>query len=191
MKKRGRFWRNVLNHRFLIIFILVVLYGFGRKNWFLSWSGSEFTNAENIDYFEKYQSIAIRQMKTHGIPASIILAQGYLESNGGQSELALMTNNHFGLKCYSKTCEKGHCTNFEDDSHKDFFLIFENPESSYEEHSQFLKKERYQPLFSIQKGDYKSWAKGLKKAGYATDPGYDIKLIRLIENYKLNKYDSF
>jgi len=189
MKKRSGFWTKILNHKFLIILVLIILYGFGRKNWYLTWSNSTEIKIEETDYFEKYGDIAIRQMKSHGIPASIILAQGFLESSGGQSQLAAKTNNHFGLKCFSRTCQKGHCTNFEDDSHKDFFLIFDHPESSYEEHSQFLKKDRYKKLFSLKKGDYQAWAKGLKKAGYATDPTYDIKLIRLIQIYNLDRFD--
>jgi flagellum-specific peptidoglycan hydrolase FlgJ len=191
MKSRVGFWKKLLKYRFLIMLVLVVLYGFGRKNWYVSWSKEVIVEPDNLDYFEKYGPIAVRQMKIHGIPASIILAQGYLESGGGLGRLALNTNNHFGLKCFSKSCAKGHCINYEDDSHKDFFLIFERPELSYEEHSRFLKKDRYKSLFLLDSNDFEGWAKGLKRSGYATDPRYDQKLIQLIKRFQLDRFDHY
>ena len=128
-------------------------------------------------------------MNTHGIPSSITLAQGLLESNIGESRLAQENNNHFGIKCFSKQCAKGHCTNFNDDHHKDFFRKFSTLEESYAAHSQLLQKDRYQNLFRLKKTDYKGWARGLKKAGYATDPQYAEKLIRIIEDLELYQYD--
>lgn len=141
-------------------------------------------------YIEKYWSVAVNEMKKTGIPASITLAQGLLESNAGESRLAVHNNNHFGIKCFSKTCKRGHCSNFEDDSHKDFFRIYPTPEASFEAHSHFLKKDRYKGLFKFSSKDYSSWAHGLKKAGYATDPYYGEKLINLIEDLKLHRFDK-
>ena len=141
-------------------------------------------------YITKYADLAKKEMKSHGIPASITLAQGLLESNAGESKLAKNNHNHFGLKCFSRKCKKGHCSNFTDDSHKDFFKIFKSPADSYHAHSKLLRNgSRYKGLFKLKKDDYKGWARGLRKAGYATDPNYDKKLIRLIEELKLYKYD--
>lgn len=161
----------------------------------LDLSDSELKKLEKIKkqkaYVKKYSAMAREEMKTYGIPASITLAQGLLESNAGESKLAMDNNNHFGLKCFSRQCKKGHCSNFTDDSHKDFFRIFEEPADSYHAHSKLLKNgSRYFSLFKLKKYDYSGWAKGLKKAGYATDPNYDKKLIRLIEELKLYKYDK-
>ncbi len=141
-------------------------------------------------YIKTYWPIAVREMKKSGIPASITLAQGLLESNAGESRLAINNNNHFGIKCFSRTCKRGHCSNFEDDSHKDFFRIYVSAEESYEAHSHFLKKDRYKGLFKYGTKDYKSWAHGLKKAGYATDPYYGQKLINLIEDLDLHQFDK-
>lgn len=141
-------------------------------------------------YVQQYWPIAVKEMKKSGIPASITLAQGLLESNAGESRLAVKNNNHFGIKCFSRTCKRGHCSNFEDDSHKDFFRIYDSAEASYEAHSYFLKKDRYKGLFKFGTKDYKSWAHGLKKAGYATDPYYGDKLINLIQDLRLYKFDE-
>ncbi len=141
-------------------------------------------------YIKKYADLAKKEMKNYGIPASITLAQGLLESNAGESKLAKNNHNHFGLKCFSRKCKKGHCSNFTDDSHKDFFKIFKSPADSYHAHSKLLRNgSRYNGLFKLKKDDYKGWARGLRKAGYATDPNYDKKLIRLIEELKLYHYD--
>lgn len=144
---------------------------------------------KQLAYVRTYQSLAAKEMNTYGIPSSITLAQGLLESNIGDSRLARENNNHFGIKCFSKRCEKGHCTNFNDDHHKDFFRKFSTVEESYTAHSQLLQKDRYQKLFRLKKSDYKGWARGLKKAGYATDPQYAEKLIRIIEELELYQYD--
>ena len=141
-------------------------------------------------YVTFYAPIAQEEMRTHGIPASITLAQGLLESNVGESKLAQRNYNHFGIKCFSKTCQKGHCSNFEDDTHKDFFRIFKTPEESYKAHSKLLQKTRYKFLFDLDQTDYKNWAHGLKKAGYATDPKYGYKIVNLIEDLKLYEYDN-
>ncbi|MBK6932827.1 MAG: glucosaminidase domain-containing protein [Saprospirales bacterium] len=125
------------------------------------------------DYVERFAPVAVAEMQKYGIPASIILAQGLLESNAGTSNLAQQTNNHFGIKCHSNRCKPGHCANFSDDSHKDFFVRYGNVWSSYRAHSNFLKNSRrYGHLFKLDASDYKGWARGLAKAGYATDPKY-------------------
>ena len=140
-------------------------------------------------YIRKYAPIAVREMRKTGIPASITLAQGLLESNAGESRLAIDNNNHFGIKCFSRVCKKGHCSNFTDHTHKDFFRKYSSPDQSFAAHSELLNNKRYKFLFRFNKTDYKKWARGLKTAGYATDPSYDIKLINLIEDLQLYKYD--
>lgn len=140
-------------------------------------------------YVKKYASKAVAEMKAHGVPASITLAQGLLESNAGESSLATRNNNHFGIKCFARNCPHGHCTNYKDDTHKDFFRKYSDASESFESHSHFLKKPRYQSLFKLKRTDYKGWAHGLKKAGYATDEKYALKLIQLIEELQLYRYD--
>ena len=141
-----------------------------------------------VDYIEKYASIAMINMEEHKIPASITLAQGILESGAGQSELAKMSNNHFGIKCHNDwTGEKVY---HDDDQKQECFRKYKSPELSFEDHSQFLKKERYQKLYEYEITDYKSWAKGLKECGYATDPNYAKRLIEIIESYDLSLYDT-
>lgn len=141
-------------------------------------------------YVKRYAPKAVAEMKAHGIPASITLAQGLLESNAGESGLAKGNNNHFGIKCFARNCAPGHCTNHKDDTHKDFFRKYSDAAESFESHSHFLKKPRYQALFKLKRTDYKGWAHGLKKAGYATDEKYALKLIQLIEELQLYRYDS-
>lgn len=141
-------------------------------------------------YIKRFYKVAQTEMKKYGIPASITLAQGLIESNAGESRLSRNNNNHFGMKCFSKKCGKGHCSNFTDDSHKDFFRKYKTSWDSYRAHSLLLKNKRYRPLFEFDKKDYKSWAHGLKKAGYATDRLYAKKLITLIEDLKLHQYDE-
>lgn len=140
-------------------------------------------------YIKKYKDLAITEMIQFGVPASITLGQAIIESRAGNSRLARENNNHFGVKCFSKKCKKGHCTNHKDDHHKDFFRKYESVWESYRNHSQFLQKDRYKNLKNYGK-DYKKWAKGLRKAGYATDKKYDKKLISVIERYKLYQYDK-
>jgi len=144
-----------------------------------------------LAYVERFAEVAQVEMQKFGIPASITLAQGLLETQAGKSPLATELNNHFGIKCFSRSCEKGHCSNFTDDSHKDFFRIYSTAWESYRAHSLLLKNsDRYQHLFALPADDYKSWAQGLKKAGYATDKRYDRKLIGLIEDLRLYQFDA-
>jgi len=141
------------------------------------------------DYIEKYQKLAIREMKRSGIPASITLAQGILESGNGNSRLAKEAKNHFGIKC--KREWRGKKVYHDDDAPGECFRAYKDPKESYRDHSLFLvERERYASLFRFKKTDYKAWAKGLKKAGYATDPAYADKLIGLIERLNLWKYDN-
>jgi len=141
-----------------------------------------------INYVKRFAKVAQGEMHKYGIPASITLAQGLLESNAGKSPLANKYNNHFGIKCFSKHCKKGHCSNFSDDSHKDFFRNYSTAWESYRAHSEFLQRNRYQHL--LKETNYKTWAHGLVKAGYATDQQYGHKLIRLIEELELYRYDG-
>lgn len=146
-------------------------------------------NQKYLDYINTYKGLAVEQMKLHKIPASITLAQGILESGAGQSTLARKSNNHFGIKCGSNW--KGKTVRHDDDARKECFRAYRNPRDSYEDHSQFLSRgARYAFLFKLDVTDYKGWARGLKKAGYATDPSYANRLITIIEDYELYKYDS-
>lgn len=146
-------------------------------------------NSRYVDYIDKYKDLAIEQMKEHKIPASITLAQGLLESGAGMSELARKSNNHFGIKCGGSW--KGRTVRHDDDARQECFRAYKNPRDSYEDHSTFLTRgARYAFLFKLNITDYKGWARGLKKAGYATDPSYANRLITIIEDYDLYKYDS-
>ncbi len=140
-------------------------------------------------YIKRFAPLAVAEMRKFGIPASIILAQGLLESNAGSSSLAQRANNHFGIKCFSRHCKKGHCMNFSDDTHKDFFMKYHNAWSSYRAHSEFLHKSaRYRHLFKSKQCH--AWAIGLERAGYATDTKYAEKLIGVIHRYNLHQFDS-
>ncbi|MEI6409835.1 MAG: glucosaminidase domain-containing protein [Bacteroidota bacterium] len=142
-------------------------------------------------YVDQFAPVAVAEMRRTNIPASIILAQGLLESDAGKSKLALATNNHFGIKCFSKRCKKGHCKNFTDDSHKDFFVNYANAWGSFRAHSEMLRNQkRYADLFDLKENDYRGWAYGLVKSGYATDKKYAEKLIAIIEALKLYQYDA-
>ncbi|MCB0563480.1 MAG: glucosaminidase domain-containing protein [Phaeodactylibacter sp.] len=146
---------------------------------------------KQLKYVKRFVKAAQAEMEKFGIPASITLAQGLLESNVGESKLATHNKNHFGIKCFSRSCKKGHCSNFTDDSHKDFFRIYKSSWDSYRAHSLLLNgSSRYQPLFQLNRKDYRSWAHGLKKAGYATDKRYGEKLINLIDDLDLHQYDQ-
>jgi flagellum-specific peptidoglycan hydrolase FlgJ len=147
-------------------------------------------NPQQRSYIRRFAHVARAEMDQYGIPASITLAQGLLESQAGNSPLAKEANNHFGIKCFSKRCKKGHCRNFSDDHHKDFFRTYPSAWESYRAHSLFLQKDRYKHLLELPTTDYKGWAVGLKKAGYATDPQYANKLIRLIEGLELDRLIS-
>lgn len=139
-------------------------------------------------YIDKYADLAVEEMRRSGVPASITLAQGLLESRYGQSDLAVKGNNHFGIKCHSNW--NGAKMRVDDDKEKECFRKYRTVEQSYRDHSDFLRyRDRYKFLFDLDPKDYKGWAYGLKKAGYATDPAYPKKLINLIEEYELYKYD--
>ncbi len=140
-------------------------------------------------YISSFSVIAKAEMKQTGVPASVTLAQGLLESDAGCSRLARSTNNHFGIKCMSQKCKKGHCKNFSDDSHKDFFRAFPSAAESYKAHSAFLNQSRYQHLKKLAVTDCTAWANGLQKAGYATDKKYAQKLLLVIDAFDLCRYD--
>ena len=146
-------------------------------------------NKYRLAYIKKYAAIAVNEMHKSKIPASITLAQGILESGSGRSELALKSNNHFGIKCHTKW--NGERVYHDDDEDKECFRKYQFVETSYHDHSEFLtKRKRYAFLFDYRLKDYKKWAKGLKKAGYATDKKYPNKLISIIEAYKLYEFDK-
>lgn len=140
-----------------------------------------------IHYIEQWRDTALAHQAEFGIPASITLAQGLLESGAGKSDLATEANNHFGIKCH----EWGGKTYLKDDDKKDdCFRVYEDASASYRDHSLFLKRTRYQKLYEIPITDYAAWAHGLKSCGYATDPKYPDKLIHIIETYGLDKLDD-
>ncbi|PQB05018.1 glucosaminidase domain-containing protein [Aureitalea marina] len=140
-------------------------------------------------YIRNYQAIAMEEMEIYGIPASITLAQGILESGAGRGQLSRKSNNHFGIKCH--TTWNGARVYHDDDEKGECFRRYEDPDDSFRDHSLFLtKRSRYASLFKLKQSDYKGWAKGLKKAGYATDPKYPSKLIKIIERYDLERFDK-
>ena len=146
-------------------------------------------NKQYEEYIKQYRDIAVEEMKKYHIPASITLAQGLLESGAGQSTLARKTNNHFGIKCGSDW--NGKSVRHDDDERNECFRAYKHPKQSYEDHSKFLvSRPRYASLFKLDITDYKGWARGLKKAGYATNPRYAEQLIGIIELYDLDKYDK-
>ena len=171
---------------------------FSKKNLVLlvlfSWTTLFATEKDHKKYIEEYKYIAISEMERTGVPASITLAQGILESNAGKSKLARKAKNHFGIKCGSNW--RGKTYYLKDDDYKkgklvkSCFRVYKDPIDSYQGHSDFLlENQRYQPLFQLDPLNYKKWAKGLKKAGYATSASYDKKLIDLVERYELHRYD--
>ena len=139
-------------------------------------------------YIRRFRKVARAEMKKFGIPASIKMAQALVESRAGTSQLARENNNHFGIKCFSKSCKKGHCSNFGDDHHKDFFRIYPTAWESWRAHSLMLTRGRYRKLLDYGT-DYRKWAYGLKELGYATDPSYAETLIRTIEEFQLWRLD--
>ena len=187
LEKHGNLSNNfVSSHSMKIITFIISL--------FLCLSASAF-QAPKTDkspqetYIEQFASLAVEEMYRSGIPASITLAQGLLESGYGMSELAVKGNNHFGIKCHNNWTGKK--MYHDDDSKGECFRVYPSPEQSYRDHSDFLRyRDRYKFLFDYKITDYKSWANGLKKAGYATDPKYPSKLINLIETYELYQYDT-
>lgn len=145
-------------------------------------------NQNYQQYIDMYKDIAIEQMQRYKIPASITLAQGILESGAGRSELARNGNNHFGIKCNGWT---GRTVYRDDDARNECFRAYNSAYESYEDHSLFLvNRQRYRSLFNLKTTDYKGWAKGLKAAGYATNPKYAQQLIDIIQLYKLYQYDT-
>lgn len=144
-------------------------------------------NNDYVAYINQYKDIAIEQMRKYRIPASITLAQGLLESGAGKSELARKSNNHFGIKCHSWD---GKRTYHDDDEKGECFRVYKSVRDSYEDHSIFLATgSRYAFLFKFSETDYVNWARGLKRAGYATSPTYADKLIEIIERYDLDRFD--
>jgi len=147
-----------------------------------------FKDFTTLSYIETFKTVAIEEMNTYGIPASITLAQGIIESGSGNSSLAKYANNHFGIKCTSEW--KGKAYYKDDDQSNDCFRVYKDARESYKDHSEFLKRKRYSALFELDKNDYVNWAKGLKQAGYATNPKYPDMLINTIEKYQLHQYDQ-
>lgn len=168
-------------------------------------------------YIARFEKVAKVEMQKFGIPASVTLAQGILESGVGGSEMARLYNNHFGIKCQRKGCSKGHCVNYHDDGPTDRFMVFESAWLSYRTHSLRLTDDRYQCLHNAKpcawkdvkpyraksddagkwalavqnwKNPSKRWAYGLDALGYATDPGYSKKILRVINSYNLGQYDK-
>lgn len=147
------------------------------------------TSQQYLNYIERYKYIAIDQMLRYKIPASITLAQGLLESGAGTSSLAREANNHFGIKCGRSWT--GPYVLCDDDARNEKFRKYRSAEESYEDHSRFLQQARYSSLFELSKKNYKGWAHGLKRCGYATNPRYGHLLIDLIERYDLTQYDRY
>lgn len=169
--------------RFLHIALLGVLVTFA-----LGASAQQPTT--RAEYIERYAPLAVEQQTLYGIPASITLAQGLLESANGNSRLAKEANNHFGIKCGSSW--SGNSIRHDDDALQECFRAYSSVEESYIDHSLILLERRwYRPLFDLDPKDYKAWAHGLKKAGYATNPRYADLLIKIIEDNELYRYDNF
>ena len=147
------------------------------------------TSSSFHNYFHRYARIAVDQMNEYYIPASITLAQGVLESGAGEGRLAVEANNHFGIKCHNDW--DGKRIYHDDNKQNECFRSYRTASDSYEDHSLFLsERSRYQSLFALQTTDYRGWAEGLQRAGYATDPAYARKLIKIIEEYQLYRYDK-
>jgi LysM repeat protein len=172
------------------------------KNYFIGWAYVFICfNLQNVvaqdsilkcsptAYIEKYKDAAIADMKKYGVPASITLAQGLFESDCGNSDLAKIANNHFGIKCHKEW--KGETFIQDDEMPNECFRKYPHAQASFDDHSDFLRsRDRYKTLFDLDVTDYKGWAKGLKAAGYATNPNYAERLIKLIETYQLYVYDG-
>lgn len=168
-----------MNRAFLTLVLLILSVSVSAQ---MKW------NRSYQQYFDQYKDLAIEQMIKYRIPASITLAQGVFESGAGRSELARRGNNHFGIKCHGW---RGATTYFTDDVPNECFRAYKNVYDSYEDHSKFLVNgRRYRNLFKLKITDYKGWARGLKAAGYATNPRYADKLIDIIQLYKLYRYDT-
>lgn len=147
------------------------------------------TNDVIADYVSQFKDIAMSNMRNYGIPASVILAQGILESGAGKGDLAISANNHFGIKCHKDWT--GESVRHDDDADQECFRKYNDPSESFRDHALFLTgRSRYANLFALPKGDYQAWARGLSADGYATDPKYPEKLISYIERYGLHQYDA-
>ena len=170
-------------HIFLFIFLFLLLAPCS-----LSLVWAQRTNQAYWTYIDKYKDWAIEQMHQYRIPASITLAQGLLESNAGRSRLATQANNHFGIKVGGTWT--GPYVVQSDDRPNDRFRKYKSARESYIDHSKFLQQRRYQSLYNLRPTDYKGWARGLKAAGYATNPNYADALIRVIEMYSLHQFDT-
>ncbi|MBD3748996.1 MAG: glucosaminidase domain-containing protein [Sphingobacteriales bacterium] len=151
-------------------------------------ANGEFVTFTAESYINRFKGIAIEEMNKYGVPASITLAQALLESGTGNSDLARYANNHFGIKCTNGWQGKGYYK--DDDQKNECFRVYKNPDESFRDHSKFLLRSRYADLFNLDKDDYKSWAKGLKADGYATNPRYPELLISIIEKYNLDQFDE-
>ena len=172
---------------FLIPIILILIISSCRVTKVSISSGQVYNTAGS--YIDRFKYLAISEMRRTGVPASITLAQGLIESDMGRSNLASEANNHFGIKCHDDW--KGPVIKQNDDKRNECFRKYRQPEESYKDHSDFLRSApRYKSLFSLDIMDYKGWARGLKKAGYATNPEYANMLIRKIEEYNLSVYDK-
>jgi len=169
--------RSINYFLFLILLLLLILTPFS----------ASFAQSPEA-YIQKYSSIAQEEMRKYGVPASITLAQGILESGSGKSKLAAEANNHFGIKCHDTW--NGATMHLDDDAPNECFRKYKSVEQSFEDHSVFLKKPRYEELFLLEITDYKGWAQGLKKCGYATSSTYAKSLIDLIEKYELTQFDT-
>lgn len=145
-------------------------------------------DSRNVEYIKRWAAEAQRQQEKYGVPASITLAQGLLESGAGTSRLASLGNNHFGIKCHNTWT--GDTLLRSDDAPNECFRSYTSAEESFTDHSLFLLRKRYESLFSLSPGDYRGWAKGLRRCGYATDPQYGHRLISIIERYSLYKFDA-
>ncbi len=166
----------------LLSFLLISYSGFNNV---YSQTDKKMTREE---YIAEYKDLAIKEMERTGVPASITLAQGILESGNGNSRLAVKANNHFGIKCHDWNGRK---IRHDDDLKRECFRKYKSVSQSYKDHSDFLvEKQRYSSLFSLNPTDYKGWAEGLKKAGYATSRNYDEALVRIIEENQLYAYDQ-
>ncbi|MDD6437328.1 MAG: glucosaminidase domain-containing protein [Prevotella sp.] len=166
-----------LRYSFLLVAFLLAIAASAQMRW----------NSAYQTYINQYKDLAIEEMLRYNIPASITLAQGLYESRAGQSRLAQVGNNHFGIKCHGWI---GRSITADDDAPGECFRAYDNAFQSYEDHSRFLRTNtRYNSLFSLSRTDYRGWAYGLKACGYATNPAYASKLIEIIELYRLYEYD--
>lgn len=177
-----KYKKNTHHYIFIISLLVLTLLPIQKAQAQMRW------NQAYQNYIDQYKELAIRQMQKYHIPASITLAQGLFESGAGLGKLAKNFNNHFGIKCHNWT---GNKTYHDDDEQNECFRAYDDPKESYEDHSIFLRNnQRYASLFTLNQNDYKAWAYGLKRCGYATNPAYPQKLIQIIELYHLNELDK-